>query len=163
MARRRTADEVELAGLQIPEFSAKLQLAAAARLPVYAPRRNPIDMTGGFTKDPTLFALLVPGVFKVQEAKARVERRLGLLRHVEALRLYAAEHDGKLPARLADIKVPLPVDPFTGKAFLYGLAARGGAGVTLALEIIRKELEISMALCGESDVRNIGPHVLVTR
>jgi acyl-CoA synthetase (NDP forming) len=49
-------DEVELVGLQVPEFNAKMQQAAAARLPVYAPRRNPIDMTGGFTKDPTLFA-----------------------------------------------------------------------------------------------------------
>ena len=35
-----------------------------------------------------------------------------------------------------------------GKAFLYGLAARGEAGVTLALDIIRRELEISMALSG---------------
>jgi len=49
----------------------------------------------------------------------------------------------------------------TGKAFLYGLAARGGEGVSLALQIIRKELEISMALCGENDVRNAGPHLLV--
>ena len=48
-----------------------------------------------------------------------------------------------------------------GKAFLYGLAARGGAGVTLALEILRKELEISMALCGENDVRGAGPQMLV--
>ena len=49
----------------------------------------------------------------------------------------------------------------TGKAFLYGLAARGGEGVSLALQIIRQELEISMALCGENDVRNAGPHLLV--
>ena len=48
-----------------------------------------------------------------------------------------------------------------GKAFLYGLAARGGKGVTLALQIIRKELEISMALCGVNDVRDVGPQVLV--
>jgi L-lactate dehydrogenase (cytochrome) len=48
-----------------------------------------------------------------------------------------------------------------GKAFLYGLAARGGEGVCLALQIIRKELEISMALCGLSDVRKAGPQVLV--
>jgi len=48
-----------------------------------------------------------------------------------------------------------------GKAFLYGLAANGGDGVSLALQIIRKELEISMALCGESDVRSAGPHLLV--
>lgn len=49
-------DEVELAGLQVPEFNAAVQAAAGRKLPVYAPKRNPIDMTGGFTKDPTLFA-----------------------------------------------------------------------------------------------------------
>lgn len=49
-------DEVELVGLQVPEFNAKLQEKVGERLPVYAPKRNPIDMTGGFTKDPTLFA-----------------------------------------------------------------------------------------------------------
>jgi L-lactate dehydrogenase (cytochrome) len=35
-----------------------------------------------------------------------------------------------------------------GKACLYGLAARGEAGVALALDIIRREFEISMALTG---------------
>jgi L-lactate dehydrogenase (cytochrome) len=49
-----------------------------------------------------------------------------------------------------------------GKAFLYGLAADGEAGVTLALELIRKELEISMALCGATDVRSIGTHILAS-
>lgn len=48
-----------------------------------------------------------------------------------------------------------------GKAFLYGLAADGERGVSLALEIIRKELEISMALCGENDVRRVGRQMLV--
>lgn len=47
-----------------------------------------------------------------------------------------------------------------GKAFLYGLAADGERGISLALDIIRKELEISMALCGERDVRRIGTHNL---
>ena len=51
--------------------------------------------------------------------QAQLERQIALLRHVEALRLYAAGHDGKLPARLSDISVPLPVDPFTGKPFVY--------------------------------------------
>jgi L-lactate dehydrogenase (cytochrome) len=50
----------------------------------------------------------------------------------------------------------------TGKAYLYGLSALGGDGVMLALDIIRRELEISMALCGLRDVRNLGPHVLAT-
>jgi L-lactate dehydrogenase (cytochrome) len=49
---------------------------------------------------------------------------------------------------------------FMGKAFLYALAARGEAGVTLALEIIGRELAISMALAGVTDVRNIDSRVL---
>ncbi len=48
-----------------------------------------------------------------------MDQRIALLRHVEALRLYAAEHDGTLPAKLSDVSVPLPVDPFTGKPFRY--------------------------------------------
>jgi L-lactate dehydrogenase (cytochrome) len=47
---------------------------------------------------------------------------------------------------------------FIGRAMLYGLGAGGEAGVTRALEIIRKELDTTMALCGERDVRNIGLH-----
>jgi L-lactate dehydrogenase (cytochrome) len=48
-----------------------------------------------------------------------------------------------------------------GKGFLYGLAADGDRGVSLALDIIRKELEVSMALCGENDVRRVSRHLLV--
>jgi L-lactate dehydrogenase (cytochrome) len=44
-----------------------------------------------------------------------------------------------------------------GRAWLHGLGAMGEAGVTKALEIIRKELDISMALCGERNVKDIGP------
>jgi len=50
-----------------------------------------------------------------------------------------------------------------GKAFLYGLAARGGEGVSLALQIIRSELEISMALCGASEIRQLGPHMVLSQ
>ena len=42
-----------------------------------------------------------------------------------------------------------------GRPFLYGLGAGGKAGVRRALEIIRKELDITMALCGERDVKNL--------
>ncbi len=51
--------------------------------------------------------------------EAGLEQQIALLRHVEALRLFAAEHDGKLPATLSDISVPLPLDPVTGKPFVY--------------------------------------------
>ncbi len=69
----------------------------------------------------TLFGFLVPALQKVRRAQARLEQRIALLRHVEALRMFAAEHDGKLPAKLTDCPVPLPPDPFTGKAFHYKL------------------------------------------
>ena len=42
-----------------------------------------------------------------------------------------------------------------GRAWVYGLGAMGQAGVTAALEVIRKELDISMALCGERDVARL--------
>ncbi|WFE73215.1 alpha-hydroxy acid oxidase [Roseinatronobacter sp. S2] len=49
---------------------------------------------------------------------------------------------------------------YIGRAFTYGLGAMGQAGVTKALEIIHKELDITMALCGETDVHNLGPQNL---
>ena len=48
-----------------------------------------------------------------------------------------------------------------GKAFLYALAAMGEAGVSLALDIIRKELAVSLALTGANDVRKVTPEILV--
>jgi hypothetical protein len=66
-----------------------------------------------------LFAGLVPALYKVRLAQGRLEQRIALLRAVEALRLYAAAHDGKLPEKLSDVPVPLPPDPFTGKPFRY--------------------------------------------
>ena len=50
---------------------------------------------------------------------------------------------------------------FIGRAFLYGLGAMGEKGVTLALDIIRKELDITMALCGLRDVRDVDGRILV--
>jgi L-lactate dehydrogenase (cytochrome) len=49
-----------------------------------------------------------------------------------------------------------------GRAFLYGLAADGEAGVRRALDIIRAELEVSMALTGVRDVRSVSPDVIAT-
>jgi L-lactate dehydrogenase (cytochrome) len=48
-----------------------------------------------------------------------------------------------------------------GKAFLYGLAAADQDGVSLALALIRRELEATMALCGVRDAREIGAQTLV--
>jgi L-lactate dehydrogenase (cytochrome) len=48
-----------------------------------------------------------------------------------------------------------------GKAFLYGLGAMGEAGVAAAIEIIRKELDVSMALTAQHDARSVSPDILV--
>jgi L-lactate dehydrogenase (cytochrome) len=45
---------------------------------------------------------------------------------------------------------------YIGRPFLYGLGAMGEAGVTKTLEIIRRELDITMALCGKRDIRDAG-------
>ncbi len=50
---------------------------------------------------------------------------------------------------------------YIGRSFVYGLGAMGEAGVTAALEVIRKELDITMALCGERDVAQLGRHNLL--
>jgi hypothetical protein len=69
--------------------------------------------------EPALFDLFLPGLNKVRRAQGRLEQRIALLRHVEALRMHAAAHEGQWPEKLTDIAVPLPDDPFTGKAFRY--------------------------------------------
>lgn len=48
-----------------------------------------------------------------------------------------------------------------GRAYVHGLGAMGEAGVTAALEVIRKEMDITMALCGERDVKAMGRHNLL--
>jgi L-lactate dehydrogenase (cytochrome) len=53
---------------------------------------------------------------------------------------------------------------YIGRAFVYGLGAMGQKGVTAALDVIHKELDTSMALCGETSVTDLGRHnVLVPK
>ena len=48
-----------------------------------------------------------------------------------------------------------------GRSFLYGLGAMGEAGVTRCLEIIHKELDITMAFCGHTDIRQVDERILL--
>lgn len=48
-----------------------------------------------------------------------------------------------------------------GRAFLYGLGALGGNGVTLCLDILRKELESTMALCGTTSLGQLSSDTIV--
>ncbi len=66
----------------------------------------------------------LPDINGLRLARARLQCRLVLLRYIEALRLYAASHPGQLPARLADVPVALPHDPFTGQPFQYHLEGK---------------------------------------
>lgn len=52
---------------------------------------------------------------------------------------------------------------YIGRAMLYGLGAQGQQGVTTALEIIRNELDLSMAFCGRTDIGKVDREILLTR
>jgi hypothetical protein len=76
----------------------------------------------GASPMPSLAALLMPALSAARTAVARNDREIAATRCVEAIRLYAAQHEGKLPQKLLDItEVPIPDDPITGKPFLYKL------------------------------------------
>jgi hypothetical protein len=80
-----------------------------------------------------LAPLLLPAVERVTAARMRTDRKIALLRTVEAIRFYAAKHNGQLPPTLRAIKeVPIPLDPATGQEFDYhveGVVARVHAPV----------------------------------
>ncbi len=48
-----------------------------------------------------------------------------------------------------------------GRSYIYGLGAMGQAGVEAALQVIAKEIDITMALCGERKIENFGRHNLM--
>jgi hypothetical protein len=63
---------------------------------------------------------LLPNLSRMYFHQTRLDRRVAALQCVEAIRMYAAEHEGKLPASLAEVTdVPVPIDPVTGKEFGY--------------------------------------------
>ena len=48
-----------------------------------------------------------------------------------------------------------------GRSYVYGLGAMGEKGVTAALDVIRKELDLSMALCGRRDIKSVDRDILL--
>jgi L-lactate dehydrogenase (cytochrome) len=48
-----------------------------------------------------------------------------------------------------------------GRAYIYGLGAYGQAGVEKALELIARELDLTMAFCGRTDINRVGRDILV--
>ena len=49
---------------------------------------------------------------------------------------------------------------FFGRPYLYGLAALGKKGVELAVEIIKKEIDLTLALCGKTEIRQLDKYSL---
>src|SRR5205085_776071 len=83
-------------------------------------RLNAANMLGGGEEREIvpLVAWLMPAIQAARSAQVRLEREVAALRIIEALRMYAATHDGQLPAHLEDIKqVPVPANPATLKQF----------------------------------------------
>ena len=112
-----TKDEF-LKWMNVAPWEARAGLAEAEKkVRAQGPTSNPIN-------------LLLPAIIKCYEARVRIERTADYLRCAEALRLYAMTHDGKPPAKLEDVKLPLPLDPYSGEAFgkFYKVEA-DGAGV----------------------------------
>jgi hypothetical protein len=68
---------------------------------------------------------LLPAMHWARAAQVRLERDIAALRVIEALRMYAASHAGGLPKSLDEIaEVPIPLNPATGKPFVYRLEER---------------------------------------
>jgi hypothetical protein len=77
-----------------------------------------------------LFVLMQPAVQSVMWAELNLDRRIAALRVIEAIRMYAAAHDGSLPDALGQVtEIPVPEDPATGTPFEY---RRDGAAALLS-------------------------------
>ena len=84
-------------------------------------------------------------------------RRGGRLVFAEAVRLDGGIRSGQDVLRALALGAR---GTMIGRAYAYGLGAMGEAGVARALEIIRSELDVSMALCGLRDVKDATPAIL---
>jgi hypothetical protein len=104
--------------LAVPRFAReKGYKQARERLRQASERLDECVLTGGVL---TKLGLGPSPYEKVFEAVHRTDRSFAFLRCVEAIRLHAANHDGRLPASLEEITdVPASVDPVTGRPFEY--------------------------------------------
>jgi hypothetical protein len=82
--------------------------------------RYDVEQYRGRRKEILPFSKLMSGGLAVKESEARSQWMLVLLETCEALRIYAAAHNGQLPDRLDDIhEVPVPANPYDGKPLQY--------------------------------------------
>jgi hypothetical protein len=92
---------------------------------------------------------MIPSLRRAQVSLAAVDRHAALLQLVEAIRDYAAKHEGRVPKSLADVtNLPPPIDPMTNQPFEYTATSDSSAQV------------LAPTLAGESAAR--GTRVDVT-
>jgi len=97
----------------------------------------------GWCASPT--ELLLPAVLATRTAQSRGAQHIALLQTVEAIRMYAADHDNRLPPNLSALSVPAPIDPFTGKPVAYELLDNKGVLTGHALPSLRYRLILRIA------------------
>jgi hypothetical protein len=92
---------------------------------------------------------LVPAMIRIKRAQTRLDQRIAYLQILEAIRLHAYQNGGTLPANLAEIKLPLPVDPVSGKPFEYsvvkGVATLHGENPNPDTEMTNRYYEILLS------------------
>ena len=106
------------------ETAAALTLPFPQALPRLAAQEARLQRDGGREWGP--LSVFFPAATRAVVNGRMPDRRVAALRCVEAVRAYAAAHDGKAPEsldRLTD--VPAPVDPITGRPFAYARTADG--------------------------------------
>jgi hypothetical protein len=109
-------------GFNLPYSQAFSEFAAAGK------RLRELPITEGHI----LGKMMLPS-HNIPSRQARQERSLAALQVVEALRIYAAAHESRLPDKLDDVtEVPIPNDPGTGKPFEY---SREGETATLISKV----------------------------
>lgn len=102
--------------------------------------------------DGGLFGGLVTRALDARRAQVRMEQRLALLRYIEALRLYAAAHDGRFPENPA-AGVPVPGDPMSGKPFAYEL---NGTTARVCGRTVTEREQNDRGICYEITLRKSG-------
>lgn len=117
---RELRDEVyKLAYLPYDQAAARYE-GITARLK--AAQSGPAGPLARLAGPLALFAAIQPALLAAQGAEVKTDRRVAALRVVEAIRLYAAAHEGRLPESLDAIEeVPVPLDPATGQPFDYAV------------------------------------------
>lgn len=85
--------------------------------------------------------LMLPAGHAIMTARQRSQQNLAMLQTIEAIRLYAAMHDGQLPQTLDQLPLPAVSDPISGKPFIYernsnNAVLRGGRAGSVRYQLV---------------------------